>query len=150
MLNRKRYHASNLEMEFHMINIIYAALSIRAQTEKTTFSCKDDCTLMKTTRGWKYYARDFEILLCLIPPLRSFFYLHFNSLLLTSMKIRFFQHVLSLLVFGRYILVIKWNKHPPHFQCWLNLVSWQSRKIISKPIVSRYTSRGIVLFNWGW
>ena len=28
-----------------MINIKYAALSIRAQTEKTTFSCKDDCTL---------------------------------------------------------------------------------------------------------
>ena len=30
-------------MEFHMINITYAALHMRAQTEKTTFSCKDDC-----------------------------------------------------------------------------------------------------------
>ena len=30
-------------MELHMINMIYAALPMRAQTEKTTFSCKDDC-----------------------------------------------------------------------------------------------------------
>ena len=29
-------------MEFHMINIAYAALHMRAQTKKTTFSCKDD------------------------------------------------------------------------------------------------------------
>ena len=29
-------------MEFHLINIICAALSIRAQTEKTKFLCKDD------------------------------------------------------------------------------------------------------------
>ena len=29
-------------MEFHMINIKYAALYMRAQTEKTTFTCKDD------------------------------------------------------------------------------------------------------------
>ena len=28
-------------IEFHMINIIYAALPMHAQTEKTTFSCKD-------------------------------------------------------------------------------------------------------------
>ena len=60
-------------MEFHMINIIYAALSIRAQTEKTTFSCKDDCTLTKHTWRWTYSAKDFEIPLCHIPPLRSFF-----------------------------------------------------------------------------
>ena len=32
------------EMEFHMINIIYAALYMRAQTENTTFSGKDKCT----------------------------------------------------------------------------------------------------------
>ena len=32
----------SLEMEFHMMNTIYAALTMRAQTEKTTFSCKDD------------------------------------------------------------------------------------------------------------
>ena len=31
-----------VEMEFHMIDIIYAALPMGAQTEKTTFSCKDD------------------------------------------------------------------------------------------------------------
>ena len=30
-----------------MINITYAALHMRAQTEKTTFSCKDDCTLTR-------------------------------------------------------------------------------------------------------
>ena len=29
-------------MKFHMIDIIYVALPVRAQTEKTTFSCKDD------------------------------------------------------------------------------------------------------------
>ena len=40
--NRICYHVSNREMEFHMIDIIYAALSMCAQTEKTTFSCKDD------------------------------------------------------------------------------------------------------------
>ena len=72
MLNRKWYQASKPEMEFHMINIIYAALSIRAQTEKTTFSCKDDCTLTKPTGCWTYSTRDFEIPLCHIPPLRSF------------------------------------------------------------------------------
>ena len=32
-------------MEFHMINITYTALHMRAQMEKMTFSCKDDCTL---------------------------------------------------------------------------------------------------------
>ena len=32
-----------------MINIIYAALTMRAQTEKTTFSSKDDCALTKHT-----------------------------------------------------------------------------------------------------
>ena len=30
------------DMEFHMIDMIYATLSMRTQTEKTTFSCKDD------------------------------------------------------------------------------------------------------------
>ena len=43
-------------MEFHMINITYAALHMCAQTEKTTFSCKDDCTLTKHTRRWTYSA----------------------------------------------------------------------------------------------
>ena len=28
-------------MESHMVNIIYAALTMRTYTEKTTFSCKD-------------------------------------------------------------------------------------------------------------
>ena len=39
-----------------MINRMYAALPMRAQTENTTFSCKDDCTLRKHTRGWTYSA----------------------------------------------------------------------------------------------
>ena len=39
-----------------MINIVYAALSMRAQTEKATFSCKDDRTLTKHTRRWTYSA----------------------------------------------------------------------------------------------
>ena len=42
MLNQKLYQASKPEMKFHMKNVIYAALSIRAKTEKTSFSCKDD------------------------------------------------------------------------------------------------------------
>ena len=44
------------DMEFHMMNIIYAALSISAQAKKMTFSCKDDCTLTKHTRPWTYSA----------------------------------------------------------------------------------------------
>ena len=30
------------EMEFHMIDMIYAAMPMQAQTEKTTFPCKDN------------------------------------------------------------------------------------------------------------
>ena len=33
---------SKPEMEFYMIDMIYVALPMGAQTEKTTFSCKDD------------------------------------------------------------------------------------------------------------
>ena len=55
------------------MNIIYAALCMSAQTEKTTFSCKDDCTLTKHTGRWTYSAKGFEIPLCHTPPLRSFF-----------------------------------------------------------------------------
>ena len=39
-------------MEFHMINMMYAALPMSAQTEKTTFLSKDNCTLTKLT--WTY------------------------------------------------------------------------------------------------
>ena len=42
ILNRKCYQVFKTEMELHMINIIYAALPMREQTEKTTLSCKDD------------------------------------------------------------------------------------------------------------
>ena len=34
---------------------------------------KDVCTMMKHTGRWTYSAKDFEIPLCHIPPLRSFF-----------------------------------------------------------------------------
>ena len=47
---------SKPEMEFHMINVTYVALHMHAETEKTTFSCKDDCTLTKHTRRWTYSA----------------------------------------------------------------------------------------------
>ena len=40
------------EMDFHMINILYAALSMCTEAEKMTFSGKDDCTLMRNTRQW--------------------------------------------------------------------------------------------------
>ena len=42
MSNRICYHVSKPEIDFHMIGIINAALPMQAQTEKTTFSCKDD------------------------------------------------------------------------------------------------------------
>ena len=37
MINRKWYQASEPEMEFHMINMIYAALSMRARLERSIF-----------------------------------------------------------------------------------------------------------------
>ena len=40
MSNQICYQVSKPEMEFHMIDIIYAALTMCEQTEKTTFSCK--------------------------------------------------------------------------------------------------------------
>ena len=40
-------------------------MHVRAETEKTTFSCKDDCTLTKHTRRWTYSAlRYFLHLFC--------------------------------------------------------------------------------------
>ena len=75
-------NADDLKMEFQMKNIIYKALPMCAQTEKTAFSCKDDCTLTKHTQRWTYSAGDFEIPLCPIPPLRSFlnhFYLSMKN-----------------------------------------------------------------------
>ena len=41
ILNRKCYQGSEPEIVLHMINIIYAALPMCGQTDKTTFSCKD-------------------------------------------------------------------------------------------------------------
>ena len=62
-------------MEFHMINITYAAMHMLAETEKTTFSCKDDCTLTKHTRRWTYSAlRHF-----FIPLNQSLNFSHLNS-----------------------------------------------------------------------
>ena len=61
MLNRKRYQASKPEMEFHMINMMYAALPMRATT---TFSCKDDCILTKHTRRWTYSPLRLQYDLC--------------------------------------------------------------------------------------
>ena len=51
-------------MEFHMINIMHAALPIRPQTERTTFSCKDDCILTKHTRQWTCSALRLHYDLC--------------------------------------------------------------------------------------
>ena len=71
--NREWNQASKPEMEFHIINIIYAALSLHAQTEKRHFHAK-------TTDHWRsthvagYSARDSEISLCHIPLLRSFIF----------------------------------------------------------------------------
>merc|ERR1711875_214839 len=59
ILNRKCYQVFKTEMELHMINIIYAALPMREQTEKTTFSCKDD--YCKTLHLYWSGARDLFI-----------------------------------------------------------------------------------------
>ena len=55
-ISKKCYQVSKPEIEFHMIDIIYAALPMGPQTEKATFLCKDVCTLMKHTRRWTYSA----------------------------------------------------------------------------------------------
>ena len=47
-----------------MMNMMYAAFPMRAQTEKTTFSCKDDCTLTKHTRRWTYSPLHLQYDLC--------------------------------------------------------------------------------------
>ena len=65
MLNRKWYQASKPEMEFNIINIIYAALPRHAQTEKTTFSSKDNCILTKHTRRWINFPLRLQYDLCL-------------------------------------------------------------------------------------
>ena len=70
--NREWNQASKPEIEFHIINIIYAALSLHTQTEKRHFHAKT------TVHWWSthvagYSARDSEISLCHIPLLRSFF-----------------------------------------------------------------------------
>ena len=64
MLNRKWYQASKPEMEFNIINKIYAALPRHAQTEKTTFSSKGDCILTKHTRRWIYSPLRLQYDLC--------------------------------------------------------------------------------------
>ena len=78
MLSWKWYQVSKLEMEFYMINMMYAALPMRTQTENITFSCKDNSTLRKHTWHWTYL------------PLRYFFYLYSVSLgdALTTVAVR--------------------------------------------------------------
>ena len=51
-------------------------LPMHTQTEKMTFSCKDDCTLMKHTRRWTYrqrsdYCRRAVIFDSIIPSMRK-------------------------------------------------------------------------------
>ena len=64
MINRKWYQASKPEMECIVINMMYAALPRHKQTEKTTFSCKDDCILTKHTRRWTYSPLRLQYDLC--------------------------------------------------------------------------------------
>ena len=99
-------------MEYDMMNILYAALPMSAQTEKTTFACKDNCTLRKHTLRWTYSARDFEIPLCHTPPLRSFFLQYFFILHVCSKsfkKISAFFNVIfvNILIFCGYFINIQ-------------------------------------------
>ena len=70
MSNRICYQMSKPKMEFHLIDIIYAALSMRTQTEKTTFSCKDDFTyILEWSKGhvhWRSTHGTGHIPLCSI------------------------------------------------------------------------------------
>ena len=110
MLSRKWNQASKPEMELHMENIMYTALLTHAQTEKTTFSCKDDCTLTKHTWRCTYYSRDFAIPLCHIPPFRSFLCQTQLSLCYVEFWLReFFQLIFYFL----------WLKSPV-LNMWLN------------------------------
>ena len=65
MSNRICYQVLKPEMEFHMINITYAAMHVRAETEKTTFPCKDDCILMEHTHRWTYFTLRLHYDFCL-------------------------------------------------------------------------------------
>ena len=56
--------ASWPEMDFNIINMMYAALPRHTQTEKTTLSCKDDCILTKNTRRWTYSLLRLQYDLC--------------------------------------------------------------------------------------
>ena len=42
MLSLKCYQVSKPEIEFHIMNIMYAELHMRTHTENTSFSCKDN------------------------------------------------------------------------------------------------------------
>ena len=69
--NLNSYRTTDIkpEMELHMMYKIYAVLPMRKQTEKTTFSCKDDqcnltfilewgqgtCSLTRHIRRWSYF-----------------------------------------------------------------------------------------------
>ena len=91
-------------MEFHIIDITDTALNIRAQTEKTTFSCKDDWTLTKHTRRWTYSALRYflniyllrnifkisDITICSVVP--GICNIHFHILELSSILVLFLQH----------------------------------------------------------
>ena len=45
-------------------NMMYVALPMRAQTEKTEFSCTYDCMLTKHTRRWTYSPLRLQYDLC--------------------------------------------------------------------------------------
>ena len=62
ILDRKFYHVSKSEMVFNMMNVIYMALRMCAFTEKTTFLCKDKCTLTNHTRRWTFSALRYAFL----------------------------------------------------------------------------------------
>ena len=126
-----------------MMNIIYAALSISAQAKKTTFSCKDDCTLTKHTGRWKYSAKNFEIPLCHIPPLRSFFYsiLFFFAL---SQCIFLFTHIFFP-IYICFICVVTAS----HMQPFASLNSNQSSSLMWKIFTPSKACFFFTLIN-GW
>ena len=51
-------------MEVHIINMMYAVLTMHALTERTKFSCKDDCTLTKHGAGHIPLCGIFHLCLC--------------------------------------------------------------------------------------
>ena len=96
-------------MELHMINITYAALHMRAQTKKTTFSCKDDSTLTEHTRRWTYSALRYFLTLLLSFMLNRFFHKKYNLFVKTICVFMMYFIYFKMSSFLLCVFLLNWN-----------------------------------------